>query len=269
MRELELLKLRTRRHFFSKRVGENVSKLSGSGIEFKDIISYDSSLSARHINWKKSTKQSVVANSYYESRELNIALIYLNSGSMRFSSKAKSAQDVLNTLSIVANENKEALATMLFNSKSMQFFAPTKKRAVVGFNHKLFKEASLQGEIDYTKLNQAVVKTIPKRSILFIVGDFLELPNFSKLTKFYEINALIIRDKKEELLDIRGEVNLLDLNSNKEEQVSIDKSCQKLYNKLMQEHDKVLFQGFRGANIRFTKIYTNQDAIKQLTKLTI
>ncbi len=263
----ELILLETKRKFFSNRVGSHRSIFAGSGLEFKDIIRYDSSQSVRHINWKKSTKEAIVANSYYDDRELNIAIVYLNSGSMRFANKEQKAIEALTALSSVTIESKESLSTLFFNSKQSHFFAPTKRAIAIDLNYNYASSTKPQGKIETSKLTKEIRYRVKRRSILFVIGDFLELIDFSQLTPLYEIYAIVIRDRAEEELALSGECNVVDLNSQKQQLLTINKRSQKVYNKLFKEYDKELEISFLKSQVKFTKIYTNENTVDKLVEL--
>ncbi|HGZ70822.1 MAG TPA: DUF58 domain-containing protein [Nitratifractor sp.] len=268
----KLILLETKRKFFTNRVGAHTTAFSGSGVEFKDIIHYDSSQSVRNINWKKSTKEAVVSNSYYDERELSIAIVYLNSGSMRFANKAEKAIEAVTALSSVAIESRESLTTLFFNSKQSAFYPPTKKRTAVDINYSHASSSICQGEIDIKLLTQEILYRIRKRSILFIIGDFLELIDLSKLSHIYETYAVVIRAKEEEDLTtskaVEGDLNIVDLNSDKQEFLTLNRKSKKVYNNLLKEHDKRLIEGFRKSQVIYTKIYTEENTIDKLVELT-
>ena len=265
---LEYIRLETKRRFFSKRIGEHTSGYGGSGVTFKDLVAYDSSQSVRHINWKKSTKTAVVANSYYDDRELNIALIYLNSGSLTYKNKQQKALEALTALTTVAIEQKEAVTTLFFNSKESKFFPPTKRRDTIVRNYNLAKKCIYQGEIESSRLTKEILHKVKKRSILFFIGDFLELIDFSHLSRVYELYAVIIRERSEEHLEFQGECNIIDLNSQKEELMRIDSGSQKVYNRLFREYDQKLIKGLQKSKVAFTKVYTTDNTIEKLVELT-
>ena len=265
---LEHIRLETKRRFFSKRIGEHASSFAGSGVEFKDLVEYDSSQSVRHINWKKSSKEKIVANSYYDDRELNIALIYLNSGSLSFKNKQQKALEALTSLTTVAIEKKEAVATLFFNSKEVEFFLPTKRRSAIELNYNLAKNCSYQGEIESSKLTREILHKIKRRSLLFFIGDFLEPIDFAHLSRLYELYAIVIRDRAEEELDLSGELNIVDLNSQKEELITVNRRSQKVYNKLFKEYDRELIKGFRANRVEYIKVYTSDNTVAKLVELT-
>lgn len=268
----KLILLETKRKFFANRVGAHSTLFGGSGVEFKDIVRYDSSQSVRNINWKKSTKEAVVSNSYYDERELSIAIVYLNSGSMRFANKAEKAIEAVTALSSVAIESRELLTTLFFNSKQSLFYPPTKKRTAVDINYSHASSTVCQGDIDTKLLTQEILYRVKKRSILFIIGDFLELIDLSKLSHLYETYAVVIRAKEEEDITtskvLDAELNIVDLNSDKQELLTLNRKSKKVYNSLFKENDKRLIDGFRKSQVVYTKIYTEDNTIDKLVELT-
>jgi len=260
--------LETKRKFFSNRTGNHTSIFRGSGIEFRDLKEYDTSDSARHINWKKSTKEQIVSNSFSDDRELNIVVVLLNSGSLNFANKKQKAIEALTTLTTVAIEQKESLSTLFFNSKDSKFFTPTKKRVAIDLNYQIAKEVKYQADIDYKKLTDTILHLVKKRSIIFLIGDFLEAADLKILSQIHEIYAVIIRAKEEENLQLNGELNVVDLNSKAEEILNISKGCQKLYNKMFQEEEKFLIDGFNRCKVVYTKIYNSDNTVDRLRELT-
>ena len=260
--------LKSKRGFFSNLVGNHTSIFSGSGIEFKELREYCSSDSARHINWKKSTKESIQVNSFSEDRELHILLVYLNSGSLNFADKKLKAIEALTALSFAANYSKESLSTIFYNNKEQNFLEPTKKRVVVDINYDRATQATYQSAIDYQKLSEYILKHAKKRSTLFLIGDFLEEPDLQAVSTIHETYAVVIRAKEEEELTLSGELNIVDTNSNSQTLLTINRRGQKLYNKKFIEQDIRLFKHFNSCQISYTKIYTYHDTIQELVKFT-
>ena len=259
--------IETKRKLFANRVGDNTSIFGGSGLEFKDIRAYNSSDSARHINWKKSTKQSVKVNTFNEDRELNIAVVFLNSGSLNFGSKNAIATKALTSLSFAAIYAKESLCTIFYNSKKELFLKPTKKSSAVDINYKFANTLEPCGLVDYKELTNYIFHHIKKRSIIFIIGDFLDDINLQELSKVHEVYCLIIREKSEENLELLGELNIKDLNSKELTQLNISKSSQKVYNELFKKQDIKLLEHLHSCQIKFTKIYSIDNCIEKIKEV--
>ena len=259
--------IETKRKLFANRVGNHSSIFGGSGIEFKDIRGYNTSDSARHINWAKSTRDSVKVNTFNEDRELNIVVIFLNSGSLNFASKKSKAIETITTLSFASVYAKESLSTIYFNNKEQLFLKPTKKAEAVDINNQFAQSLKCQSSIDYKELTRYIFHHIKRRSIVFIIGDFLEDVDLQEISKVHETYCIIVRDKAEEDLELLGELNIKDLNTSELTQLNIDKQSQKVYNKLFKEQDSKLLEHLQNCQIKFTKIYTIDNSVNKIKEI--
>ncbi len=260
--------LKSKRGFFSNLVGNHISIFVGSGIEFKEIKDYTTSDSARHINWKKSSKDAIKVNSFSEDRELNIVLVYLNSGSLDFANKKESAIEALTALSFATIYSKETLSTIFFNSKEQHFFKPSKKSAAIDLNYDFASKVKYQSNIDFNKLNRYILQHIKKRSIIFLIGDFLDDIDLKLISTIHELYAIVIRAKEEEELTLSGELNITDTNSSKSKLLTITKRGQKLYKKKFKEQENRLIKEFKSCHILYTKVYTTSDIVKEIVNFT-
>ena len=259
--------IETKKKLFANRVGNHSSIFSGSGIEFKDIRGYNTSDSARQINWRKSTKDSIKINTFNEDRELNIAIIFLNSGSLNFANKKAKAIEALTSLSFATLHAKESLATIFLNNKEQLFLKPTKKASAVDINYQFANSLKCQSSVDYKELTKYIFHHIKRRSIVFIIGDFLEEVDLQEISKVHETYCIIIRAKAEENLELLGELNIKDLSTRELTQLNIEKSSQKIYNKLFKEQDTKLLKHLQCCQIKFTKIYTNDNSVNKIKEV--
>ena len=264
---LKAIVLETKRKLFANRAGLHSSIFKGEGLEFFDLKEYNSSDSIRRINWKKSTKNQIVANTFADDRELNIVLVLINSGSLEFGAKKQSAIKTLAALSAAAIESKESLSVLFFNDAEQKFLKPTKRKSAIGIIYETAKTVKYQGGADFEKLNRELLNRVKRNSIIFLIGDFLQEVNLHPISKINEVYALIIRDRAEEDLKLLGELNILDLNSNIAKELTINKSSQKVYNQMMHEHDFRLFEHFKSCQILYSKIYSQDEAVNNIGKM--
>ncbi len=266
------LLLKSKRNLFLNTSGEHVSVFNGDGIDFKEIREYDSGDDIRHVNWKVTARSGTPSvNIFNEDKQLNIVLVYLNSGSIHFGS-ARSKQDtMIESLAILGNTalNKNDLLTSVFFSQDEdKFFKATRKPKIIDMMiDAAYDLKPIGNTIDYKKLEFYLLNKIKQKSLIFIIGDFLDIAQFKLLSKKHELLCVVVRDRLEEDLKLTGEFNFVDTSSMDESTVYLDDSSIERYNNLMIEHDKELFYNFRKSRIRYKKIYTNDDVIKQLQVL--
>jgi hypothetical protein len=258
----------TKRAFFSNAQGEHLSIFNGSGLEFNEVREYNIDDDIRHINWKitaRTKKPSV--NIFYENRQINIALVYLNSGGLHFfeNSKKNLAITLLSALGFIALNKKDSLTTLFFDEKEKAFFQASKNKNMVYSSYDIAVEINpLNTKINYINLKNFLLENIKSKSIIFFIGDFLEIPNFKELSNKYEIYCLIIREKKEENLELFGEYNIKNPNDLSQKNMNIDLKTINKYNNYMKKYDEELISYFKNNNIKYKKFYTDQNPFKDL-----
>ena len=263
--------IRTKKELYLRLFGEHTSKYGGLGVDFKEIKEYEEGDLIAHINWSKYAKsQELVVNRYDEQRQLNIVLVYLNSGSLEFGEKKRkkeTAQELLVSLSYLAVSKADSLTTLFFSKECEHFLKPSKSKRVVDINYETAKKIKHLGKsIDYKKLVDFLAYKIKKRSIIFLIGDFLEAFSLSALHR-HEIYALVVRDKAEEELELLGERSLTDCNSLETQKISVSSAVAKRYNDMVKrEYLKLKEQNL---GVEFLKIYTCDDSIKRLKELYV
>jgi uncharacterized protein (DUF58 family) len=264
--------IKSKKKLFLTTAGEHTSLFSGDGLDFKEIRQYVSGDDIRHINWKVTArKRDTNVNVFNEDKQINIVLVYLNSGSIYFGShksKQETMIEVLSTLGFSALKKNDLLSTLFFSSKEEKFFKQSKNIKMLDVNIDTALNLNPLGKnIDYKKLNHYLLSKIKQKSLIFIIGDFLQIPNFLALGKKHEVYCAIVRDKLEEELNLSGEFNFINTNDGENKEIYLDENSIQKYNSLMKEHDRKLFAMFKKANIKASKIYTHQNSFKQLLKL--
>lgn len=263
------LLIKSKKKLFLNTAGEHTSLFSGDGLDFKEIRQYASGDDIRHINWKVTArKRDTNVNVFNEDKQLNIVLVYLNSGGIYFGTK-KSKQDtmieVMTALGHSIISKNDLLTSIFFSSKEDKFYKANKSSKILDTNiNTAYSLEPLGNEIDFNKLSNYLLSKIKKKSLIFIIGDFLQLPNLKALGKKHEVYCAIIRDKLEENLELYGEFDFLSTNDNSSETIYLDETAIKKYNQKIKEHDYKLFSSFSKSNIKYKKIYTDEDIIKSL-----
>ncbi len=265
--------LKTRKKLFSQFHGEHTSIFGGNGLEFSEVREYNIDDDVRHINWKITARSGTPSvNVFNEHKQLNIALVYFNSGSLYFGSKrAKKdvAVEIMTALSYVVTIKKDTLTSIYYDNKERYFFKPTRDKSIVEINYDTSNDLEpLNTKIDYKALEEYLLNKLKKKSIIFLIGDFLEMPDLKLLGNKHEVYISIIRDRAEEDLNILGEFEFVDTDTLNSREMILDKKSIEAYNKKMQEFDKELFKNLKNSNIKYEKIYTDDDVLQKLEHLT-
>jgi uncharacterized protein (DUF58 family) len=270
--KLQKILVRARRQVFSEMVGNNPSIFQGEGYDFIELREYMPGDDIRHIDWNITAKlRKPYIKIFREERELNVVVASMLNGSVYFGSK-KFKQDVIAEvnalLSFSTIKNGDLLSSYIFSDKMESSLKPSKKLSQV---HKSVDEIlqfdALNHKADYKVMADTLFKRLKRKSIIIIVGDFFEVPDFKLLAKKHEVIAIIVRDKLEEHPPEMGFTSLVDPESGKVLEGDFNKQMIKDYAKKVLIHDRELYATFRKHQIRFTKIYTDENASVGLRRL--
>jgi len=263
---MKKLLIKTKKRVFSTLSGNHLSKIRGEGLDFREIREYNYLEDAKKIDWKISAKlQKPYVKEFDETKELNIIILYLLSGSMHFGTfrlKSDLALEIMAILGFSAVKFGDKVSYIVYDNKPLRF-KPTKTvNGILASLESISKIDLISKNYDFyfiDYLNKL------KKSVLFIISDFHKLPQINKLK--HETYAIIIRDKFEENPEFKGYVELIDPVSLKETNVNFTNSVINDYKKHLIEKDTKLFEFLKAKKIKFTKIYTDEDPFFKLKEL--
>jgi len=270
-KEIKKLLIRTKRQVFSEISGNNPSLFKGEGFDFVELREYQPGDDVKKIDWLATAKlQRPFVKLYKEERELNIVVVMLLGGSTYFGSKRMKYEVMAQVgaiLGLSAIKNQDSFSYLLFADREYGSIRPTKKiHAVARLIESVLDFDPLGKEVAFEALVPRLMK-LRRRSILFLVGDFLKSPDLRVLAKKHEVVPIVVRDRFEEEPEPLGFVNLLDPVSRERVLVDLEGSTLKSYRKEIIKLDRELFRHFRHAGVRFTKIYTHEDPFGKLLRL--
>jgi uncharacterized protein (DUF58 family) len=272
MSKLQKILIRARKQVFSEMVGNNPSKFQGEGYDFIELREYMAGDDIRHIDWNITAKmQTPFIKVYREERELNVVLVSVLNGSVYFGSHMFK-QDVIAQINALLGfsvlKNGDLLSSYIFTDELVSHNKPSKKNFQV---QKLTKDIlefeSLDKKVDFKFIADLLYKRLKKKSLIIVIGDFFEVPNFRLLAKKHEVLAVIVRDKLEENPPEMGFCSLVDPQSGATLEGDFNSSSIQRYKKQIKIHDKKLYETFRKDDIKFTKIYTNSIVGVELRRL--
>ncbi|MFT4308136.1 MAG: DUF58 domain-containing protein [Candidatus Woesearchaeota archaeon] len=211
----------TKKGFFGNLVGEYRSAFRGRGLEFTTFRNYDVGDDAIHIDWKATLRsQGPLVRVFEEERDLKVYFLFDTSNSMLFSSheklKAEFAAEFMAALMYGVLHAEDAVGLVMF-SDTIKTFIPASIGDTQFFNlsRALTDTRNYGGTKNYEKLINFCMGSLPKTSILFMVSDFIGLPedyehHFEPMNQKYESVAFMIRDPVDDELPGEGEAYLLD-----------------------------------------------------------
>ena len=272
MSKLQKILVRARRQVFSEMVGNNPSIFQGEGYDFIELREYMAGDDIRRIDWNITAKmQKPYIKIFREERELNIVIASVLNGSVHFGSK-RFKQDVIAEvvaqLSYSTLKNGDLLTSYIFTDKMVSHNKPSKKiHQVQKSVHDILEFKSLNQQCDLKVLADTLYKRLKRKSLIIVVGDFFEIPDFKLLAKKHEVIAVVVRDHLEEKPPKMGFASLVDPESGATLEGDFNAASVNAYTKKVQKHDRALYEAFRKHQIRFTKVYTDASVGVALRRL--
>ena len=272
MSKLQKILVRARRQVFSEMVGNNPSIFHGEGYDFIELREYMAGDDIRRIDWNITAKmQKPYIKIFREERELNVVIASVLNGSVYFgSSKFKQdvIADVVAQLSYATIKNGDLLSSYIFTNEMISHSKPSKKLNQVQKSvADILEFDALNKQVDFKVISETLYRRLKRKSLILIVGDFFEIPDFKLLAKKHEVVAIVVRDHLEEKPPKMGFSSLVDPESGAVLEGDFNSSSVESYAKKVQVHDRLLYETFRKHQIRFTKVYTDANVGVALRRL--
>ena len=269
---LKTLLIKTKRQVFSKAAGNNPSLFQGEGYDFSELREYRVGDDIRKIDWIITAKlQKPYTKLFYEERELSVVAVCMLGGSLFFGTH-KIKQDVVAEVATIvgysAIRNSDLFIGAIASKKLESIESPT--RHIFGVDRFIKKVDSfnlLGKKADYQGSLQQLFSRIKRRSLVFLIGDFLTPVDVSLLSRKHEVIVVIVRDRFEEQPLPLGDVNLIDPETYSTIHTNFNKNSAIKYKRLVAKNDKELYRHLNRYQVRFIKIYTDEDPFKKLVGL--
>lgn len=264
--------IKTKRNIFNTNIGSQLTSLKGDGLDFKEIREYAYGDNIKNINWKATAKSNTLkVNVFEETRQLNIIVAFMISGSMKFGSlniKQDIAAEIIALLSFSSVSNRNLLFPIFYSNKNEILYEPTFDDAII---YKVVKDAleieCVKKEIDYESFCNYVNNFMKQRSIIFVISDFYGNVDLSQIAYNNDVYALIIRDRLEEYPLLNGEYELVNPSTLESNEFNISESIAKKYQELLAKEDEKLEEHFLKHQITHGKIYTDDDIFFKLSQI--
>jgi len=266
------LQLKARHQVYTLLSGNNLSKLHGEGYDFSELREYQMGDDIRKINWTITAKLGKpYIKELHANRELSVVVTVLMDGSLYFGSgntKQTKLTEVATLLGYAAQQNADVFTGLGYEQNKINSTSPTKQLYHIEQFSKTLFEASLLGtKVDYNASMQDLFKRVHKPSLIFIIGDFLEGVDLSLLAQKHEVIAIIIRDREEESPKKLGEVTLSSPQGKAKVDTYFGKRSIEKYLAKLKENDEKLVEHFSRYDIRYVKIFTDDEVAGKLVGL--
>lgn len=211
----QTLLIKAREEVYTLLSGNNFSKLHGERYDLSEIREYQIGDDVRNINWIITAKMGKpYVKELHANRDLSIIVAAMMDGSLYFgysNEKQKKLTEVVALLGYSAYQNGDLFIDLSYQQSRSSYMPPTKQLYhIEQFVKSLYHCDTLGTKLSYNQHIGDIFKRVSNKSLIFIIGDFLQEVDLSLLAQKHEVVAIIIRDRAEENPLKLGEVILKD-----------------------------------------------------------
>jgi uncharacterized protein (DUF58 family) len=263
--------LKTKKQVFGDMLGNNASLFHGEGFEFAELREYVYGDDIRKIDWKTTAKLGKpYVKIYREERELNVAISTMLGGSTYFGTCCQKSEYMAQLVAMIgfsAVKNSDPFSHMIFADRLYHHSGPSKKiHAVKNEIERILDFDTLGLQSNFSDWTDTVFKRVRKKSLLFLISDFVGDIDLRLLSRKHDVFAIIVRDRFEEEPQGLGYIRLVDTEGQGSFEGEVGPATLRRYRAALKENDHKLYKHFRKNGIRYAKLYTDEDPAAKLLK---
>jgi len=266
LKQLESLSLVVRKRITSSFIGERKSEYTGSGLIFTDYASYSYGDDFKNIDWKTYGKtERLFVKRYEEDRNLTIHILIDLSGSMDFGTKIKKyefASKIALGFAYIAMKNNEKFVLSTFDDK-LEFFRPQKGKHQLASILDYLNNKKAVGVSSFASSLLAYKNLIHSKAMVIIISDFFydteEIMSILQKYKKNKIKLIQILDPIEKNLNIEGDYNLIDLESEVKIRAYIDAFLKNKYFEKLKSHNALIQDACSHSKANFYSVTSDEN----------
>ena len=254
--------------------GDYRSLFMGGGLDFSELREYQPPDEIRHIDWNVTARMDFpYVRKFMEDREVNAWFLLDLSPSMDFGALERRKESVLldfvGVLARLLTRNGNRVGAILYDNSAELTIPPRGGRLQVLrlINDIQKQQSSPAGAMtDLTKLLETAFNCIKRRSLVFLISDFICLPGWDRamdqLNRRHEVLAVRLWDPRE--LDLPDVGVVLVEDSETGAQLSVDTSdrgFRRRFHEASRRRETELAQTFKRAGVDELPLSTEDDLV--------
>jgi uncharacterized protein (DUF58 family) len=259
--------------------GDYRTLFRGFGLDLADLREYQPHDDVRHIDWNVTARmQTPYVREFQEDREIAAWFLVDLSGSIDFGSnrtrKRALAMELVGTLARILTRHGNRVGVILY-SENAETMIPARagRRHVLHVLDSMAKvrRPKLGTETDLNLLITKAHGTIKRRSVIFLLSDFLSKPGWpnglAQLTRRHEVVAVRLYDPLEVAMPNLGLVVLQDAETGEQMFVDTnDKSFRNRFAKSAEQREADLRRAFVEAGVDCLELATDDSVDEALLR---
>ena len=280
MQKVRRIEMQARHLATATFAGQYRSGFRGQGLDFDDFREYTPGDEPRFIDWKVTARTGTpYVRKFHEEREQALLLAVDASGSMRYAgarsadTKLEYAAQIAAVLAYSAVQNGDKVGLLLYGCKPHFYLPPTKgMQQCLRIVREILSAPPGGQDEPVTAVVDEVLRTQRKRTMLFLLSDFLSEPDkqaIGKLNFRHELIPLRINDPMElELPAAAGRLCIHDPESGRQTLVNLaDAALRAAHAKALHAHYGEWESLFLRQGIDTLSLRTDRDFMPLLRKL--
>jgi uncharacterized protein (DUF58 family) len=259
--------------------GDYRSLFYGFGVDFADLREYQPEDDIRYIDWNVTARMNTpYVRQYVEDREIGAWFLLDLSPSVDFGTqhglKRTVLIDFVATLARLLTRHGNRVGAILYDSR-VERTIPARggRNQVLRLINDLMKQPRLPRApfTDLTPLLQNALYMIKKRSLVFIISDFISAPGWDRpltlLNQRHEVLAVRLTDPRETDLPDIGPIYMEDAETGEQLYVDThDRIFRTRFKEAAERREIVLSQAFKHAGVDALSISTDEDLVRAIVR---
>ena len=254
--------------------GDYRSLFMGGGLDFAELREYQPPDDIRHIDWNVTARMDMpYVRRYLEDREVTAWFLLDLSPSMAFGTverrKESVVVDLVGVLARLLTRNGNRVGAILYDN-NVEFAIPPRsgRPQVLRLINDIQRQQSSSGGAmtDLSKLLESAFNSIKRRSLIFLVSDFICLPGWDKamdqLNRKHDLLAVRLWDPREADLPDVGVVLVEDSETGAQMSVDTsDRGFRRRFHEAARRREAELEQTFKRAGVDELSLSTEEDLV--------
>jgi uncharacterized protein (DUF58 family) len=259
--------------------GDYRSLFYGYGVDFADLREYQPEDDIRYIDWNVTARMDTpYIRQYVEDREITAWFLLDLSPSVDFgtlqSQKRTVLIDFVATLARLLTRHGNRVGAIFYGSRIERTIPARGGRIhVLRLVNDLMKQPRLPRApfTNLTPLIEGGLRAIKRRSLVFIISDFISEPGWEKplilLNQRHEVLAVRLTDPREMELPDVGPIIMEDAETGEQLYVDThDKKFRLRFEEAARRREALLNEAFKHAGVDFISLSTEEDLVRAIVR---
>jgi uncharacterized protein (DUF58 family) len=259
--------------------GDYRSLFYGYGVDFADLREYQPQDDIRYIDWNVTARMDTpYVRQYVEDREITAWFLIDLSPSMDFGSvetlKRTRLIDFVSTFARLLTRHGNRVGAIFYNGQIDRVIPARGGRLqVLRLVHEMLKQPQLSSApfTDLSPLIKASLNTIKKRSLIFLLSDFISVPGWERplalLNQRHEVLGIRLYDPREMQIPDVGLVVMEDAETGEQLYVDThDRHFRSRFEDAAKKRESALIETFKCAGVDLLSLSTEEDMVRSIVR---